>query len=181
MGWKRLPSKHLVQGQTRLLRAVASQVLKAPRHGDGTWAACPSTQPISKGKPSPYIRLNISFQLCPLLLILSPCRSRFVPLLLYLCINILREYIILALSMCKHTHVCMCTATQHTGMPTSEDFTYKFMAGNIALSNSVSLKPNSGTVSVCNRKEKGRWFTQRFLMKFCTKYVQNYDLLWDKK
>lgn len=85
-----------------------SQVLKALRDGDGTWAACSSTQPTSKGKPSPYIRLNISFQLCPLLFILSPCRARFHPLLRYLCIYVLRE----------HTHMCA-----HAQQPSTQPYT----------------------------------------------------------
>lgn len=180
MGWKRLPSKHLVQRQTRLLRAVPSQVLKALRDGDGTWAACPCPQPISKGKAPPYIRLNISFQLCPLLPIHSPCRARFHPLLRYLCINVLWEHIILALSMCKHTHTCTCTTTQHTAKHTLEDFIYKFMARNIVLSNSASLKPNTGTVCATERRKTGG-FPQRFLLKLCAKYVKKYDLLWGKK
>lgn len=82
-----------------------------------------------------------------------------------------------------HSHVCTGTATQHTGMHTSEDFIYKFMAWNIVLSNSVSLKPNSGTVCVQQQGERQVVFHKDFLWKFfsCTNYVQNYGLLWDKK
>lgn len=137
MGWKRLPSKHLVQGQTRLLRAVPSQVLKAPRDGDGTWAACPNLQGKAISLHQTEHLISASHPLSTQIQVPS---SATLPV--HKCPE--RTHFYGSVNVQTHSHVCKGTATQHTGMHTSEDFIYKFMARNTVLSNSVSLKPKVG-------------------------------------
>lgn len=160
MGWKRLPSKHLVQGQTRLLRAVPSQVLKAPRDGDGTWAACPNLQGKAISLHQTEHLISASHPLSTQIQVPS---SATLPV--HKCPE--RTHFYGSVNVQTHSHMCKGTATQHTGMHTSEDFIYKFMAWNTVLS---KCKPQtkSGTVCVTERRKAGG-FPQRFFMKFCTK------------
>lgn len=163
MGWKRLPSKHLVQGQTRLLRAVSQSGSESSQRRRWHLGSLFQHSTNLQGKAISLYQAEHLVSAVPFAFHSLSMQSQ-VPSSTMLPVHICPER--------THSHVCTCTATQHTAIHTLEDFIYKFMAWNIVLSNSVSLKPNSGTV-LCNRKEKDRWFSteisSEIMYKICAK------------